>query len=129
MPAMSGVDVTGLSAEWDSSFEIRDRLRAGGSLIHPSTNDRIVVKTTAVNAAVLEPVLLMMAQSRSAAADDGKSLPSPAVEEIREEIKAVLELNKQEVTFSIIDKPAWIIKKFTAFLKLKVRKRDPSTET
>ena len=121
------MDVSDLAKAWDDSEEIRGRLRSGGSLIHADTKDKILVKTTSLNACVLEPVLGLMAKA-SNMVEEGKSPPSPAVEELREQVKELLEMSKREVEFTAIDKAAWTIRKFIAFLKLKIRKRDVSTE-
>ena len=121
------VDVTGLAQLWDADPQIRQQLRDGGSLLHPSTKDKVLIRTAALNGPVLKPVCEMMAKMRDVV-DDGKIPPSPAVEALREEVQAIMGMAKQEVTFDQIDKAAWSIRKFIAFMKLKIRKRQVSTE-
>ncbi|CAE7621215.1 unnamed protein product [Symbiodinium sp. CCMP2456] len=120
------VDVTGLGQQWEADSQIRQRLRDGGSLLHPSTADKVLIRTASLNGPVLKPLCEMMAKMRDVV-DDGKIPPSPAVEGLREEVQAVMGMAKQEVTFEQIDKAAWSIRKFVAFLKLKIRKRQVST--
>ncbi|CAE7153249.1 unnamed protein product, partial [Symbiodinium necroappetens] len=88
--------------------------------------DKILVKTGSLNGPVLRPICEMMA-AVSDTIEEGKVSPSPAVEDLREEVKTVMEMGKQEVTFQQIDKVAWTVRKFIAFLKLKIRKREVST--
>ena len=121
------VDLTGLAQKWDESPEIRQRLRNGGSLLHPSSKDKVLIRTAALNGPVLQPVCEMMAKLQ-AVMDDGKIAPSPAVEALREEVQALMGMAKQDVTFQEIDKAAWSVRKYIAFLKLKIRKREVSTE-
>ena len=122
------VDCTGLALQWDASPEIRQRLRSGETLIHPATKDKILIKTASLNGPVLQPVCDLMANLRDSLPND-KMPPSPAVEDLREEVKALVEMGKQEVTFEVVDKAAWNVRKFIAFLKLKIRKREVSTES
>lgn len=121
------VDVSGLANAWENDPEIRGRIRNGGTLLHPETKDKILVKTGSLNGPVLRPICEMMA-AVSDTIEEGKVSPSPAVEDLREEVKTVMEMGKQEVTFQQIDKVAWTVRKFIAFLKLKIRKREVSTE-
>ena len=118
------VDVDGLATEWDQAEDIRQRLRDNGLLIHPETKDKIVVKTTSLNNTVLIPILHRMARL-----DLGKAAPSPAVEDLREEVKALMDMHKRQTDFKTIDDMAWTVRKFVAFLKLKIRKTDVSQET
>ncbi|CAE7596944.1 unnamed protein product [Symbiodinium necroappetens] len=120
------VDCSGLALQWASSPEIRQRLRSGESLIHPATKDKILIKTASLNGPVLQPVCDIMASFRDSLGD-GKIPPSPAVEDLREEVKALMEMGKQEVSFDVVDKAAWNVRKFIAFVKLKIRKREVST--
>ena len=126
--ASRDVDISGLASQWDADPEIRGRLREGGFLIHPETNKKILIKTASLNKGVLQPILEMMALV-SGDANGGKSSPSPGVEEIREEVKALLDMNKRQVDFETVDREAWTIKRFLAFIKLKIRKREVSTDT
>jgi len=122
------VDCSGLALQWDASPEIRQRLRSGETLIHPATKDKILIKTASLNGPVLQPVCELMANLRDSLGD-GKIPPSPAVEDLREEVKALVEMGKQDVTFGVVDKAAWNVRKFIAFVKLKIRKREVSTES
>ena len=125
--ASRDVEISGLAQDWDAVPEIRTRLRKGGLLLHPETNKKILVKTAALNRNILEPILVKMSKF-SAEANDGKCSPSPGVEDIREEVKALMDMNKREVDFETVDHEAWSIKRFLAFLKLKIRKRQVSQE-
>ena len=126
--ASRDVDISGLASQWDADPEIRGRLREGGFLIHPETNKKILIKTASLNKGVLQPLLEMMAPA-SGDANGGKCSPSPGVEEIREEVKALLDMNKRQVDFETVDREAWTIQRFLAFIKLKIRKREVSTDT
>ena len=126
--ASKDIDISGLANDWDASPEIRTRLRNGGFLIHPDTNKKILIKTASLNRAVLQPLLEKMAPA-SGDANGGKCSPSPGVEEVREEVKALMDMNKRQVDFETVDREAWTIKRFLAFIKLKIRKREVSTET
>ena len=124
---MSQPEITGLASQWENHPEIRSRLRNGGCLLHPETKEKIVVKTASLNGPVLSPICEMMAAFQEIM-EEGKIAPSPAVENLHEEVKALMDMGKQEVTFKEIDKVAWTIRKFIAFLKLKIRKREVSLE-
>ena len=125
--ASKDVEICGLAKDWDAVPEIRTQLRQGGLLIHPETKKKIVVKTAALNRSVLEPILLKMSRF-SAEANDGKCSPLPGVEDIREEVNALMDMNKREVDFETVDREAWTVKRFLAFIKLKIRKREVSQE-
>ena len=121
------VDLSGLAAEWDGDLEIRQRIREGGKLLHEDTNNKILVKTASINFRVLFPVVQMMAKCPETV-EEGQAAPSPAVESLRAEVKALFDLNQKAVDWEGVDKTAWAVRKFIAFLKLKIRKREVSLE-
>ena len=121
------VDLSGLAAEWDGDQEIRHRIREGGKLLHEDTNNKILVRTASLNFRVLLPVVQMMAKCPDTI-EEGHTAPSPAVESLRAEVKAVFDLNQKSVDWEGVDKTAWAVRKFVAFLKLKIRKREVSLE-
>ena len=55
--------------------------------------------------------------------------PSPAVEDLREQINELMVLSKQETDFAKVDHAAWQIRRLTAFLKVKTRKQQVSNES
>ena len=120
------VDVSGLAQEWDEASDIRQRLRASNlGLIHPQTGEKVLIKTAVLNASVLQPVLHRMANARG----EAKACPSPAVEDLREQVSELYTLSKREIDFKTVDGPAWEIRKFISFLKMKIRKQDVSMES
>ena len=121
------VCLTGLAKMWDDHEEVRQRVRGSGSLLHAETGSKILVKTASLNFSVLHPVVTLMSHVASTA-EDGHVAPSPAVEDLRAEVKTLFELNQKSFDFEGIDKMAWSVRKFVAFLKLKIRKREVSLE-
>ena len=113
-----------LAHEWDEIPEIRNCIRAGGGLLDPES-EKICQKTTILNKDVLAPVLGRMAASTGKA----KLPPSPAVEDLREQVNELMTLSKQETDFAKVDHVAWQIRRFTAFLKVKTRKHEVSNES
>ena len=120
------MSMAGLAKMWDDAEEVRRRLRDTGCLLHPETGDKILVKTASLNFSVLHPVVTLMSQAP--AASEGQVAPSPAVEDLRGEVKALYDLNQRSTDFAEVDKLAWGVRKFIAFLKLKIRKREVSLE-
>ena len=120
------VCLTGLAKMWDGDEEVRQRVREAGTLLHAETGQKILVKTASLNFSVLHPVVSLMSQVASA--EEGQVAPSPAVEDLRAEVKTLFELNQKSFDFEGVDKMAWAVRKFIAFLKLKIRKREVSLE-
>ena len=63
------------------------------------------------------------------ASEDGQVPASPEVEALRVEVKSLMEMNKRELDFQVVDKAAWVSRKFLAFVKVKIRKREASLES
>ena len=122
--AAANVPLDDLAKEWDEIPEVRNRIRASGQLLGPGS-DKICQKSTIINKDVLAPVLGRMAASTGKA----RLPPSPAVEDLREQINELMVLSKQETDFAKVDDAAWQIRRFTAFLKVKTRKQDVSNES
>ena len=124
-PGKAEVDISKIAATWDQVPEIRNRIRDEGALLHPEGKEKVTLKTTVLNANVLAPVL-----ERMTGVTGSQKLPvSPAVEDLREEISNLYALGKREVDFCTIDRAAWKIRNFLAFLKVKGRKQEVSHES
>ena len=122
-PPVEVLDVTGLAQEWDSSEDIRSRLRDGHTFINPET-ENYTVQGCCKNATILIPILTRMAVL------EFRSLPP--VEGLRDEIHELMTKNKRgnapEQVGDII-KAAAKVKKLCGFVKMKSRREEPTTVT
>lgn len=110
------VDVTGASHIWDSVEDLRRPLRAGKGLLHEKTGDGCDNATCILNATLLEPLLHMMF--------DQNHMKLPEVDQLRDEILRVCELNGQNVGDDQLAKDSWTIKKHLGHVKRKARRRE-----
>eukprot|EP00439_Symbiodinium_sp_Y106_P021471 s6537_g2.t1 len=112
-----GVSLQGLAAEWDAIPAVRDRLRAGGSLIAEVSSKNVDIQTPCAFGDVLEPILVRMRES-------AKQLPN--IEALREQVSALLEMNKRDPEETVVQKSSWLLKKQCVFVKMKVRRMEVS---
>lgn len=115
--ARASVSLEGLAAEWDGVPTIRDRLRAGRAVIEEVSSKNVDIQTPCAFADVLGPILVRMRES-------AKQLPS--IEALREQVSAVLEMNKRDPEDLLVKKSAWLLKKQCVFVKMKARRMEVS---
>ena len=116
--------INGVSQEWDGLPPIRDRLRDGGSILHPDT----IAKQEDISQCLLNQELLMPLLSRMGALSK-RTLPT--MDDLREECYALLTLNKRtgEELVTMVEDAAYHIKKYCGFIKTKARRKEVSTVT
>lgn len=115
------LDVTGLAEEWDSTEDIRDRLRAGHHLTHTECPNGDV-PSCVKNSGLLIPILTQMSVL--------DTRPLPPIDDLRTEIEKIFNKNKRETTAEAADdivKASWSLKKLCGFVKMKVRRKEVST--
>ena len=112
-------NVDGLAAEWDTNEEIREMLRNGKALIAEVSEKQVDIQCAATYRIVLEPILVRMSQNK-------KKLPT--VDGLKEEVSAVLELNKRDPAISDVVKFSWLLRKNLGFVKMKCRRREVSID-
>ena len=110
------LDLTGLGAVWDGE----PTLRTGGALFSEVSEKNLDLRTPSAHAPVLKPILVLMKENN-------KKLPS--IDALREEVKAVYQLNKREIVSSEVDHAAWGLRKYAGFVKMKCRKSQPSNDS
>ena len=118
---MGFTNIEGIVEEWDQCTELRERLRSGGKIIStPACQD---ITTCVSNAGLLQPLLIRMAGE--------KDRTLPAIDQLRDELQALLDKNKRGVDAEGTDlqKVSWAIKKLCGFMKTKARRREVSTVT
>ena len=117
----SGCDLTNLAQEWDGCDHIRDQLRSGKPLFAEVSDKQVDINCPSSYKYVLLPILTRMYQSPL------KKLP--AVDDLRNEVAAVLEMNKRDPDASDVVKTAWLIRKYLGFVKMKCRRQEVSIVT
>ena len=115
------VDLTTLAQEWDAGPEIRDSLRSSGKLLADKAIASVGIAACCAASDVLIPLLtrMVMAEER----------PLPQIDALRESIQEVLVLNNRNEDAAAEDeilKAGWIIRKHLGFIKMKVRRKEPS---
>ena len=118
---MGFTNIENVFKEWDDSEELRDRLREGGPVLPtPAGQD---ITTCIKNSILLTPLLARMSS-------DGKRTV-PSIDQLKEEIEALLRKNKRGVDTEGVDVPkcGWALRKLCGFIKMKARRREVSTAT
>ena len=116
-----GLDIGGVHEHWESSPEIRGRLRDGGFVMHPQSGLNCDNAVCTMNKQLLLPILAGMF------GDDRKL---PAVGQIRSELACLYKLSKRvgpDVEQSIAG-DAIHIRKLLSFVKAKCRRLEVSTD-
>ena len=116
-----GMEIQDLASVWDSSPDVRARLRGGQFIMHPHSGLNCDNSVCVLNKALLMPILSgMFASNRKL----------PCVQDLRREITACYELNKRagpEVNQSVAGDGIHI-RKLLSFVKAKCRREEVSTE-
>lgn len=118
-PGMGFTNIEDVALEWDANPELRERLRDGGqALPTPAGQD---ITTCVKNSVLLVPLLTRMSSV--------KKRPVPSIDQLKDELEALLQKNKRGVDFGGEDIPkcAWALRKLCGFVKMKVRRREVST--
>ena len=116
MEREGSLSLVGLSNEWDSEPSIRDRLRAGDPLISEVSDRTMDIKMVAKFKSVLLPIIARMAET--------PNHKLPGVDDLRDQIGAVLDMNKREVVESDVARWGWLIRKCLGCSKLKIRRQE-----
>ena len=116
------MQVAGLAKEWDKVEPLRERLRTGGSLIHPDSSAGEDVKTLRLNADLMGPMLERMA--------DSPVKGHPPIDGLREEVEQLFVMNKRHPVpeFATLQKVAWRLRFMVCYVKMKVRRNEPSRD-
>lgn len=115
------VDLSTLADEWDTSKEIRTRIREAGKLMPEKAMASVDISACCHASDVLPPLI-----SRMVMADER---PLPQIDALRESIQALFEKNKRTEAAETEDeimKTGWMIRKLLGFIKMKVRRKEPS---
>lgn len=115
---MSGsyVDCAALPKEWDDVETIRERLRAGNTLVSTAGGPSVKITRCVANSDVLIPVLAQIGAGARLAEVDG----------LREAVAATYQSNSRDVQDSVVDDDAWAIREMVAFIKRKAHRQEPS---
>ena len=114
----SYVDCSVLSAEWDSSEAIRNRLRDGLPLTNiVDKKASVKIPTCVSNYDVLLPILAQVANGARLA----------EIDDLRDAVAAVYAQHSRQVTETDVDDDAWGLREMTAFVKRKAQRQEPST--
>ena len=117
------LDISSIHATWDSTTEIRSRLRDGSTFLHPRSESKTDNNTCCLNKPILLPIVEKMSKS------DRKL---PGVGDLRAEMTACYTANKR------VDNPddaqaiiwdSWHIRKLLSHIKAKARRGEVSTES
>ena len=114
--------IAGVAKEWDEDLTIRERLRSGGSLLHPKTPVKQEnIPTIVLNKEVLAPLLNRMCLNPDRIL--------PAMDNLRDEIATFFTMSKREGPDlpAIVEDCAYHLKKFCGFVKTKARRKEVST--
>ena len=117
-----GCDISAIADAWDAEPEIRERLRAGlGIFVEVSENKNYDLRAASKNSILLQPLLVRMRECQ-------RKLPS--IDSLRNEVTTLLKLNRREIRDPAdVEAPAWHLRKNLGFVKMKVRRQEPSFET
>ena len=118
--AQDECDISEVSKVWDSIPQVRARLRSGQTLFPEASDKNQDLRTPSQNVDLMRPLIQKMA-------DHAKKLPS--INALREEVRAVHLMNHREVDAVTVEGPSWSLRKYCGYVKMKARKRDPSTES
>ena len=117
----STLDLDTLSTEWDSDATLRERMRSGGTILHPSSGGGEDIPTCVHNKELLLPLLTRMATSEK------KSMPS--IHDLHTAVEGLLTLNKRAPKPEDFDEnmaSSWRIRFLLGFIKMKARRREVS---
>ena len=116
-----GMPVAGLVDEWDRCDAIRSHLRVEGNVIFKAGADPTVKEACRPWIhGYLAPMLIRMASN------DGK--PQPLVDPLRDEIANLYKTASKQVDDSQVIYDSWMTRKFLGLVKMKARKKLPSTD-
>lgn len=114
------LDVADLHRDWDSSQELRARLRDGQGLLKEYKSEDIT--STVDNVLALQPLITRMSLTQSR--------PLPGVDALRDQVEQFYLKNKrgqsQEEIPDVIG-ISWQIRKFLGFVKMKARRKEVSS--
>ena len=117
-----GLDITDIHEQWDACVDVRNRLRAGQSLLHPKSGLSCDNSVCRLNRGILEPVLLGMA---------GADRKLPSLPDLRHEMSCCYRANNRvgkEVQEQVVG-DAVHIRKLLSHVKSKTRRQEVSLET
>lgn len=117
------MNVSGLAKEWDEAESVRSRLRQGGDLLDPESGPGEDIKTVVANYDLVAPMVLRMSQHRKKA--------HPPIDGLTAEVQEVFSLSKRspEPEYSAVRSLGWRLRYMVCFVKAKVRRKEPSTES
>ncbi|CAE7039892.1 unnamed protein product [Symbiodinium sp. KB8] len=112
-----GLDITDIHEQWDACVDVRNRLRAGQSLLHPKSGLSCDNSVCRLNRGILEPVLLGMA---------GADRKLPSLPDLRHEMSCCYRANNRvgkEVQEQVVG-DAVHIRKLLSHVKSKTRRQE-----
>ena len=112
-----GCDISAIADAWDCDPGLRVRIRDGLQLFRETSDKNYDLRTPANNKALLKPVLNRMREC-------GRKIPS--IDHLRHEVTVLLKLNRHEISNDDVEHAAWNIRKHAGFIKMKVRRGEPS---
>ena len=117
-----GLDITDIHEQWDACVDVRNRLRAGQSLLHPKSGLSCDNSVCRLNRGILEPVLLGMS---------GADRKLPSLPDLRHEMSCCYRANNlvgKEVQEQVVG-DAVHIRKLLSHVKSTTRRQEVSLET
>ncbi|CAE7754510.1 nipblb [Symbiodinium sp. CCMP2592] len=114
----AGLCITDLHQAWDSTCDVRQRLREGQGLMHPNSGLQCDNAVCVLNSGLLLPLLHRMSESSE------RKLPS--VGDLRSEMTKVFAINKRvgADVQSCVAAEAIHVRKLLSFIKAKVRREE-----
>ena len=112
-----GCDISAVADAWDCDPGLRVRIRDGLRLFEDGSDKNYDLRTPAQNKALLKPVLVRMREC---------SRKIPSIDQLRHEVTVLLKLNRHEISHDDVEHAAWNIRKHVGFIKMKVRRGEPS---
>jgi len=119
--SQSALDLETLSSEWDSDPDIRERLRDGGSFLHPKSSSGEDIPTCVLNKELLTPLLVRMSMTEK------KQLP--CIHDLHASVESLLTLHKRPPKPEDFDDNmalTWRVRFMLGFVKMKARRQEVS---
>lgn len=107
-----------IAEQWDGFPEVRARVRDEGKVLHHDTVQGDCIKNCVLNLDLLTPLVSLMSMSAKRTV--------PGIDSLKQAVHDLLVLSKREPEQGLVVDSAWRLRKMCVFIKMKVRKRQPS---